>query len=329
MWTGAKRGIHGRTSFRGLHYNTHYLALLCNERRERPPEGMVCCHICNTGLCINPDHLEWGTRSKNTGEDRLRDGTLPFGGSHPRAKLSDEDVEKLRSLKFAMSVPDLAAKFGITEHYTYSILGYRARDGPKLEHREAAPKLVDRVLTDADIATFRTRIEEICDFVDVTDADRGTTDGLSPHWIPRLSPTTGGYTKMGIGIGRTVSTHKLALIVKLGRNLTAKEMAIHRCVNKPECCNPDHIELGDAKSNALIRRLHGTQQMGATHWRARTESPSLEAQIIEQLKEDSSIKRKRDIVAASGGKISRTYINQVIRRKGLETERAETEASSI
>lgn len=68
------------------------------------PEGMNVCHKCDVPNCINPEHLFLGTQ-----KDNLRDmisknrGWQPHGESHPKAKLTEEQV---RHIKKTTSVRD-------------------------------------------------------------------------------------------------------------------------------------------------------------------------------------------------------------------------------
>lgn len=66
------------------------------------PDGMEVCHgprkSEDGSVCDRVDNLSYGTRSKNAGEDRRRDGTLIAGESHPFARLTDEGVREIRRL---------------------------------------------------------------------------------------------------------------------------------------------------------------------------------------------------------------------------------------
>lgn len=77
------------------------------------PEGMVVMHRCDNAPCVNPDHLEAGTRAQNNRDavDRLG---VNRGERHPRAKLDDEAIRTIRSLRAAgVSNAELASRFGV------------------------------------------------------------------------------------------------------------------------------------------------------------------------------------------------------------------------
>jgi len=56
------------------------------------PEGMVCCHGPNGVLDNSLGNLCWGTKSKNAGEDKRRDGTDNRGTKHAMVKLTENQV---------------------------------------------------------------------------------------------------------------------------------------------------------------------------------------------------------------------------------------------
>jgi hypothetical protein len=53
---------------------------------------MICCHGPNGVLDNSVGNLCWGTPSKNSGEDKLRDGTDNRGTKHAMARLTEWQV---------------------------------------------------------------------------------------------------------------------------------------------------------------------------------------------------------------------------------------------
>jgi len=51
------------------------------------------CHSCINRNCINVSHLSEGTRSKNNGSDKARDGTDAIGQNNGNSKLSIEEIQ--------------------------------------------------------------------------------------------------------------------------------------------------------------------------------------------------------------------------------------------
>jgi hypothetical protein len=103
----------------GTMVNTHVLA--CIERwGPAPAPGMEVAHgPCHDRACFNGDHVSWKFPADNA-RDKVRDGTLLFGETHPLAKLSDALVIELRE-RYATgrwSTRDLAQEVGISREAT-------------------------------------------------------------------------------------------------------------------------------------------------------------------------------------------------------------------
>lgn len=67
-------------------------------------------HNCGKGHegCVNPKHLRWATRSENELDKRTH------GTQTTNAKLTEQQVDEIRSLKGIMPQADLAARYGVT-----------------------------------------------------------------------------------------------------------------------------------------------------------------------------------------------------------------------
>ena len=63
--------------------------------KEPIPEGAWILHTCRH-KCVNPDHLEAGTPSKNNSTDKIRDGSLLVGERNPSVKYTAETVREIR-----------------------------------------------------------------------------------------------------------------------------------------------------------------------------------------------------------------------------------------
>lgn len=74
------------------------------------PDGMLVCHTCDNGHCVNPAHLFLGSPQDNV-RDMMKKKRGIVGSLNPRAKLTDSDVALIR----ASSLPAkaLAASYGV------------------------------------------------------------------------------------------------------------------------------------------------------------------------------------------------------------------------
>jgi NUMOD4 motif/HNH endonuclease len=78
------------------------------------PDGYQVCHGPAGPLDNRLVNLSYGTRSKNCGEDRYRDGTQTVGTRHGLAKLTDEIVRECRARVAAGETRvNLAREFGV------------------------------------------------------------------------------------------------------------------------------------------------------------------------------------------------------------------------
>ncbi len=111
LWKGNTRGRYGQIKFEGKQISVHRFSLLLTV--GSPPTGKPwALHSCRNTTCVNPTHLEWGTPSKNNGEDRSRDGTTPSG---IKPHLGEDAVRAIRLDK--RKGPVIAEQYDITESY--------------------------------------------------------------------------------------------------------------------------------------------------------------------------------------------------------------------
>ena len=79
-----------------------------------PPEGREVCHGPGGALDNRLVNLSYGTRSKNCGEDKRRDGTLIFGEGIKGSRLTEQIVTECRRRYAAGETTTvLAAEFGV------------------------------------------------------------------------------------------------------------------------------------------------------------------------------------------------------------------------
>lgn len=86
----------------------------CELAHGDPAPGMDAAHSCGKGHdgCVNPRHLRWDTRSGNF-SDKLRHGTANRGERNSLAKLTRDDILRIRSLRGAVTQKQIADEYGI------------------------------------------------------------------------------------------------------------------------------------------------------------------------------------------------------------------------
>ncbi len=99
------------------------------------PSYLCALHRCDTPRCVNPDHLFLGTPADNNadmvakgrqsrGEGARHLETRVWGVGHPGAKLSEEDVWKIRD-SFTQLKSVLAAQFDVSTENIHAIVSGR------------------------------------------------------------------------------------------------------------------------------------------------------------------------------------------------------------
>jgi hypothetical protein len=89
---------------------------MCIVAHGEPPEaGMEAAHSCGNGHlgCVNPMHLRWDT-PKGNAADRVLHGTHVRGARQGGAKLDEEKVRAIRTLRHTRSRQEVAEMFGVS-----------------------------------------------------------------------------------------------------------------------------------------------------------------------------------------------------------------------
>jgi hypothetical protein len=79
------------------------------------PAGLCCLHRCDQPRCTNPRHLFLGTIQDNN-HDKMMKCRQSRGEGHPRAKLTQQQVDLIRSIHscYRASMRELAEWFGVS-----------------------------------------------------------------------------------------------------------------------------------------------------------------------------------------------------------------------
>ena len=109
LWSPVRADGYGQTRYEGRTQNAHRVAykLLVGPISD----DLVVRHRCKHRHCVNPEHLETGTREDNEA-DKLRDGTHIEGERVWAAKLTADQVREIRS-RVGQTLKELSAEFGV------------------------------------------------------------------------------------------------------------------------------------------------------------------------------------------------------------------------
>ena len=118
LWTGSCVKGYGQFSYEGKMWLAHRFSyFLANG--ELPTLPLIVRHKCKSKNCVNPEHLEPGTKEQNEA-DKLRDGTDSRGEKHGQVKLTKEQVQEIRR-RTDEKQSDLAKEFGVV-YQTISLI---------------------------------------------------------------------------------------------------------------------------------------------------------------------------------------------------------------
>ena len=79
-------------------------AAACHDNKGKP---------CKSRLCVNPNHLRWGSRKENEA-DKVKHGTNLIGTRHHSSKLTKKQVREVRDMKGLMGQRSAAKQLGIS-----------------------------------------------------------------------------------------------------------------------------------------------------------------------------------------------------------------------
>lgn len=87
-------------------------------------DGLFVCHKCDNPKCVRPDHLFLGTQKDNR-VDAANKKRTAWGERSPHAKLSEAQVQEIRTLKESVKRAELAKRFGVSTGAIDGILSGR------------------------------------------------------------------------------------------------------------------------------------------------------------------------------------------------------------
>lgn len=109
---------------------TRYVVAHCHGPSPSPKHEAA--HSCDNPACINKRHLRWATSRENS-LDAVRRRRTPRGERHPRAKLTQADVDRIRAR--TETARELSENLGVTMNTIYDIRTGKSWNSPGKEAR--------------------------------------------------------------------------------------------------------------------------------------------------------------------------------------------------
>jgi len=114
------------------------------------PDGFVVRHKCDNPRCINPEHLELGTRKQNTQDSiirgRFKNPPIHIGVNHRLARINPDIVRYMR--KSGKNYRQLAKEYKMCPTNTWAILNRKTwkNVSDDFDAPETIDEMIDRVL---------------------------------------------------------------------------------------------------------------------------------------------------------------------------------------
>ena len=113
IWTGSLEHGYGQLRL-NFKKNMYAHRLSYEMHKGKIPKGLCVRHSCHNKACVNPEHLSVGTWKDNS-EDSVSAGRQAKGADLPQAKLTIQEVRKIRTLlKTSMTQIAIAKEFDIS-----------------------------------------------------------------------------------------------------------------------------------------------------------------------------------------------------------------------
>lgn len=101
--------------------------IICEHIYGKPPTiEHQAAHSCGKGHegCVNPKHLRWATPPENIADKKMH-GTWLMGEDVPTAKLTENDVRRIRHLGSQMQQKEIAHLYNVSQATIWKILTHR------------------------------------------------------------------------------------------------------------------------------------------------------------------------------------------------------------
>lgn len=249
---------YGVTSFDGQTryvHNVSYQILtksLIIPRIDKNGNSLEISHSCNYKNCFAHEHLELKTKSENNYEDKIKSGTITRGSKNKSAKITEELAKQIKHSRYDKTHElyktdsQRASIYNVSESIIHNIdsgisWGWIPdRDGKTIDSRiknKRKSKCIKPIWTPEFLSKVKEKIKN------------NSTEDEHGCWIWNLTKDNCGYGRISVD-GYQNQVHIVSCEAKYGRSTIKGQVVRHMC-NQPACTNPNHLEFGSPKDNAL------------------------------------------------------------------------------
>lgn len=147
-WKGWKsESGYGQASWHGKHYGSHILSWMVHRNDGKPPaDNMEVRHLCPdkpNPSCLNPQHLEIGTKKQNM-QDKITHGTMPMGERHSGAIVDNKTREAIVESCATKRVKEVFEEFQASHGLKYqqiAAIKFQAKEAKKRLEKQRATTL--------------------------------------------------------------------------------------------------------------------------------------------------------------------------------------------
>jgi DNA-binding XRE family transcriptional regulator len=228
-------------------------------KKNEDGELLEVCHGigCNKS-CVEPTHLSLKTKSMNNYEDKLRDGKLQRGAKQYHSKITEDQAKQIKNSKNTGSQLDRANKFGVSGCIVADIDSGKSwahipdKNGDVVDTSETRRKIRERrknhhmvefTQNDWNEALKRLRERSI-------DFEKNDPKIHTPCHLFQGLLDKDGYGRLTFK-GLRYFAHVLACEAKQSKKRGDKTQIVRHLCDIPQCCNPDHLEFGTYRQNAI------------------------------------------------------------------------------
>uniref|UniRef100_A0A6C0C8W8 Zinc-binding loop region of homing endonuclease domain-containing protein n=1 Tax=viral metagenome TaxID=1070528 RepID=A0A6C0C8W8_9ZZZZ len=281
VWQGYKSvGGYGESSVNHKKYYVHRIAFWISHDEyetiddipdvDDDGQRLVVRHLCGQSSCFESSHLQIGTDSVNSYEDKINAGTMQRGEKHHNCSISEELAKKIkwskldRSDKNYMTAKERAVHFGVSfrivdkidNNETWSHIpdknGIILSTARKREReRNAKIKAKNRKWTEKMFKQARWKLDARSK---IDRNGRKYKNSFCRLWTGKCAPD--GYARTMIH-GKQIFVHILACHIKYRTTNSGGLQVLHKC-GRRLCVNPKHLSFGSAIENAADKKMHGT-----------------------------------------------------------------------